>query len=157
MILSALILALYMGNADGCTVTDTTITGSSMQGILWDGQKISVQSMECGTVERYDHVLFTHEETPNAVVKQLWGMPGDILRVEDSGFFYINDVKVLTPFKRPYRLLGAYKTRFKKLEGELTGYMLLGHPGSLDSARVGLIPRENFLGFVPKDDPSLQR
>jgi len=128
-----------------------------MQGLLWNKQKITVHSFGCGKPERYDHILFTHTETPNAVVKQMWGMPGDTMRVEDDGTFYINETQVMTPFSKPYVLIGAYKTRFKKLEGILGGYMLLGHPGSLDSARVGLIPKENFLGYVKKAQPYMQK
>lgn len=139
--------------AEQCDTIETTISGNSMQGILFNGQKITVYTPPCGAFELYDHLLFTHEETPNAVVKQLWGKPGDILKVNKNGSFTVNGVKALTPFKKPYILLGAYKTRFKKLEGPLEGYLLLGHPGSLDSARMGLIPEENIIGFVKREEP----
>ncbi|MFC3052922.1 signal peptidase I [Kordiimonas pumila] len=154
MITAFLFAALMLfPEEDTCTTTETTISGNSMQGLLWDKQNITVYSFGCDTPSRYDYILFTHPETPNAVVKQLWGLPGDILRVEDDGHFYINDVMVMTPFSKPYLLLGAYKTRFKEIEGILDGYMLLGHPGSLDSARVGLLPESSFLGYVKKAEP----
>ncbi|MEX0298687.1 MAG: S26 family signal peptidase [Kordiimonas sp.] len=144
-----------------CKTIETTIMGDSMQGILFDGQKVTVYTPACGAFERYDHMLFTHEETPNAVVKQLWGLPGDIIEVNRNGSFTINGVKALTPFKRDYRLVGAARTRFKKLEGKpIDGYILLGHSGiemgstgSLDSGRFGLIPKENIIGFIKREEP----
>ncbi len=148
-------------SSEECTTIETTITGDSMQGILFDGQKVTVYTPACGAFERYDHMLFTHEETPNAVVKQLWGLPGDVIEVNPNGSFTINGVKVLTPFKRDYRLVGAAKTRFKKLEGKpIDGYILLGHSGiemgstgSLDSARLGPISKENIIGFIKRGEP----
>ena len=124
-----------------------------MQGILWDGQKITVHLPACGAPQLYDHLLFTSKQTVSAVVKQLWGQPGDVLEVLPTGHFTINGVKALTPFKRAYKLLGAYRTRFKKLQGPLTGYLVLGHPGSLDSARIGLLQEKDILGFVKRDKP----
>jgi len=157
MLLSVVILLSVLVDPTPCEIIETTITGDSMQGILFDGQHITVHTTACGGFQRYDHVLFTHDETSNAVVKQLWGMPGDIVEVKKNGSFTINGVKVLTPFKKTYVLLGAYKTRMKKLAGRpLEGYMLLGHPGSLDSVRVGLIPEENIIGFVKRDEPHIE-
>lgn len=148
-------------DADRCETIETTISGNSMQGILFDGQKITVYTPPCGAFERYDHLLFTHAETPNAVVKQLWGLPGDAIEVRRNGTFTVNGVIALTPFKRPYVLNGSAKRRIKKLQGKpLDGYLVLGHPGvemgptgSLDSARIGLLTAEQIIGFVKQDEP----
>lgn len=154
LLFSTLLWASMLLEGETCETIETTISGNSMQGILFDGQKITVHTPACGAFELYDHLLFTHEETPNAVVKQLWGKPGDTIKVNRTGSFTVNGVKAMTPFGKPYVLLGAYKTRFKKLEGKpLEGYLLLGHPGSLDSARMGLIPEENIIGFVKREEP----
>ncbi|MBL4837105.1 MAG: hypothetical protein JKY34_05960 [Kordiimonadaceae bacterium] len=136
-----------------CETIETTITGKSMQGLLWNRQKITVYRPSCGEAQLYDYLLFTHKETPNAVVKQLWGRPGDILAVLPTGHFTVNGVKALTPFKKPYKLMGAYRTKFKKIQGPIEGYLVLGHPGSLDSARVGIIPEKDILGYVKRAEP----
>ncbi len=154
--ISILVLSLVASLSGQCTVVDTTIKGNSMQGLLFDKQKISVRSMECEGLERFDHLLFTHDETESAVVKQLWGFPGDTLKVEDNGTFYVNGVKAITPFKRPYVLLGSAKTRLKKLEGTIDGYLLLGQPGSLDSARAGLFHEKDLLGWVDKEETFIE-
>ncbi len=137
-----------------CETIETTIAGDSMQGVLFHGQKITVYTPACGAFERYDYLLFTNEQTPNAVVKQLWGLPGDIIKVARNGSFTINGVQAMNPFKRPYILMGAYKTRLRKLQGRpLDGYLLLGHPGSLDSGRIGLVDKSKIIGFVKRDEP----
>lgn len=137
-----------------CNIIETTIVGNSMQGILWDGQKITVYTPTCGKPERYDHMLFTHAETPNAIVKQIWGMPGDMLRVAANGRLYINDIEAKTPFGKPYVLVGFSRKRLKRLEGKpLEGFVLLGHPGSGDSGQYGLIPIESVLGHVKRAEP----
>lgn len=135
--------------ADDCKITETTITGNSMQGLLWDGQKISVKSMGCGAPKRFDHMVFTHPETPNAVVKQIWGLPGESISVTEKGHLFVGDLRVLTPFGKPYKLLGFSKKRLSRLSGApLEGYLVLGHPGSLDSARLGLVVGDAILGYV---------
>jgi len=146
-----------MVTGEPCSVIETTVSGNSMQGLLWDGQKITVYTPACGSPKRYDYMLFSHEETPNAVVKQIWGMPGDELRVGDNGRLYINEEGAKTPFGRPYVLIGFSRKRLKKLEGKpLDGFVLLGHPGSLDSSRFGLIPEDTILGYVKRDQPYVE-
>ncbi len=137
-----------------CTVIDTTITGDSLDGLLWDGQKISVHTPGCGRPSRYDFMLFTHPSRPNAIIKQIWGMPGDTLRIAQNGQVLINDVAAKTPFGKPYRVLRFAKKRLEKLSKKpLEGYLLLGHPGSEDSARFGLITDDVILGYVKRDKP----
>lgn len=153
MIASFVFVSMVLA-AGPCKTIETTITGDSMQGMLFHGQKITVYTTACGTFNRYDYLLFTNEQTENAVVKQLWGMPGDTIKVSKNGSFTINGVQALNPFKRPYILMGPYKTRLSKLqEHPLDGYLLLGHPGSLDSGRVGLIDKSEIIGFVKRGEP----
>lgn len=156
-----LFLISLIVEAEGCETIETVVSGNSMQGILFNGQKITVYTPACGAFERYDHLLFTHEDTPNAVIKQLWGLPGDVVKVKRNGTFTVNDVVALTPFKRPYVLNGSAKKRIRKLQSKpLDGYLVLGHPGiemgptgSLDSARIGLLTKEQIIGFVKQEEP----
>ncbi|PCI64639.1 MAG: signal peptidase I [Kordiimonadales bacterium] len=141
-----------------CSTIDTSIKGDSMQGTLNNGQKITVYLPACGKPARYDHLLFTNEETGSAVVKQIWGMPGDTVEVLKKNRLFINGVLALTPLKKRYVLLGFAKKRMKRLEGKpLEGYLVLGHPGSLDSARVGVIAEKNMLGYVKRDQPYVEK
>lgn len=137
-------------SANECVRIETTIDGSSLEGQLWQNQAITVLGLGCGTPARFDYVVFRVEDSAPQVIKQLWGLPGDRLQVQDNGRFLINDIEAKTPFGKPYVLLGSSRTRFKKLEGELNGFLVLGHPGSVDSARIGLIAENNILGYVPR-------
>lgn len=147
----AALMVLFTLVPDDCVISETSVEGNSLQGLLWQDQVIKIYSLGCGTPVRYDYVVFRSDEAKLPVIKQLWGQPGDVLTVLDNGRFQINGVEAITPFKKPYRLLGAAKTRFKKLEGEINGYLVLGHPGSVDSARVGLLSTTDIVGYVRLD------
>lgn len=138
---------------DECLVTETTVKGDSLEGLLWPDQAIKIHSLGCGFPERYDYVVFRSTEAELPVIKQLWGQPGDTLTVLDNGRFEINGIEARTPFNKPYRLLGSARTRLLKLVGQLDGYLVLGHPGSVDSARVGLLSKIEILGYVLKNPP----
>ena len=135
---------------DDCITVDTSIDGASLEGHLWPSQEITVYGLGCGMPERYDYVVFHVTDGAPQVIKQLWGLPGDTLQVTEKNRFLINGVEAKTPFGKPYILLGSARTRFKKLEGTLKGFLVLGHPGSVDSTRLGLIPKRDILGYVPK-------
>ena len=134
-----------------CLITETTVEGNSLQGLLWKGQTIKIHSLGCGFPERYDYVVFRSSEATLPVIKQLWGQPGDILNILENGRFEINGTEAVTPFKKPYRLLGSARTRLKKIAGEIDGYLVLGHPGSVDSGRVGLLSKADIVGYVSRD------
>jgi len=131
-----------------CLITETTVQGNSLQGLLWPGQEIKIHSLGCGFPKRYDYIVFRSDEAELPVIKQLWGQPGDILTLLDNGRFEVNGVEAMTPFKKPYRLLGSAKTRLKKVAGEIDGYLVLGHPGSVDSGRIGLLSKADIMGYV---------
>jgi len=150
LILTALLMMIAPSDKD-CVISETSVEGTSLQGLLWQDQMIKVHSLGCGIPSRYDYIVFRSDEAKLPVIKQLWGKPGDVMRVLDNWRFEINGLEATTPFKKPYRLLGAARARFKKLEGEINGYLVLGHPGSVDSARVGLLSASDILGYVPQD------
>lgn len=146
-------LSLPAATAEDCVNVETSVSGNSLDGQLWQGQKIIVQGLGCGDPARYDFLVFTTSDAAPSepfIIKQLWGLPGDTLIVHDNGRFEINGVPAKTPFGKPYVLLGSAKTRLGKITGPLDGYLVLGHPGSVDSAQVGLILRQNIIGFVAK-------
>lgn len=147
------IVSLLSGtvHAEECITVETTVEGNSLEGQLWPDQEITVLGWGCGSPERYDYIVFEVEDREAQVIKQVWGLPGDELKLLEKGKFSINGVEAKTPFGRPYVLLGYAKTRFKKIEGKLTGYLVLGHPGSVDSTRVGLIEKWDIFGYVPQE------
>lgn len=148
----ALLCALsWTAQAEDCVTVKTTVEGNSLEGQLWPDQEITVLGWGCGSPKRYDYIVFEVEDKEAQVIKQLWGLPGDELKLLEKGKFSINGVEAKTPFGRPYVLLGYAKTRFKGFEGKLTGYLVLGHPGSVDSARVGLIEKWDIFGYVPQE------
>lgn len=146
---AALILALVMdAGTNECIRVQTTVTGTSMNGLLWEGQQIEILGLGCGKPGRYDYVVFREQDKTTPIIKQLWGLPGDQLEILPDGKFEINGVQAKTPFGRPYTLLGSAKTRLTALVGIIDGYLVLGHPGSIDSAKVGLIREGSLLGYV---------
>ena len=143
---------MLFGHAgDDCMRVNTTINGNSMEGRLWQDQEIEVLSLGCGTPHRYDYIVFRVNQDNDPIIKQLWGLPGDKVTVSSNGRFHVNDNEVKTPFGRPYILLGSARTRMQKLTQPLDGYLVLGHPGSVDSAKIGLIGARDILGYVPAE------
>ncbi|NVJ99180.1 MAG: hypothetical protein HWE25_13580 [Alphaproteobacteria bacterium] len=156
-LVSGLILALVFGVSEDtsdtvtCNPIEKEINGTSLEGQLMPGQKVTVLPTACGLPQRMDFVVFVSDESENLVIKQIWGMPGDILTVGGRGQVLVNGEQTLTPFDKPYILNRFFKKKLKAFEGELEGYLALGHPGSLDSGRVGPIPLEDILGVVKRE------
>ncbi len=149
-----MLLTLLLANeppAD-CTPVAKEIHGTSLQGQLMPGQMVMAVPPGCRDMQRLDFVIFISDESKNLVIKQIWGMPGDVLSVDDKGYVSVNGEQVLTPFDKPYRLNPYFTRKLKKFEGELTDYLLLGHPGSLDSGRVGPVPLKDIVGIVEKEE-----
>jgi signal peptidase I len=149
MLLLALTLLLAAPEGD-CSPVEKEINGTSLEGQLFPDQKVMAIPTGCHTPRRLDFVIFTSEESDNLVIKQVWGVPGDMLSVGKRGQVYVNGEQTLTPFDKPYMLKPFFARRLKKLEGPLEGYLALGHPGSLDSGRVGPIPLAQIVGVVPR-------
>lgn len=149
---AALMLIAANGQADACAPIEKKINGTSLQGQLFPNQKVTVVRPDCRALQRMDFVIFTSDESENLVIKQIWGMPGDILSVGDRGHVFVNGEQTLTPFDKPYFLKPFFRKRLKKFEGPLEGYLVLGHPGSLDSGRVGPIPYEDIVGVVEQEE-----
>lgn len=144
-----LALVLYDATPEDCVRVSTTVSGDSLQGQLWEGQDIEVFGFGCGVPEKYDYIVFRVHGNERPVIKQLWGLPGDIVAVSPKGQLLINGEEAKTPFGRPYNLLGSARTRMNKLTGPLDGYLVLGHPGSIDSTKVGPLSKNDLLGYVP--------
>jgi len=152
MIITLLTFLLATEVPADCTPVEKEIHGTSLQGQLMPGQKVMAVPPGCRDMQRLDFVIFTSDESPNLVIKQIWGMPGDVLSVNDKGYVFVNGEQVLTPFDKPYRLNPYFTRKLKKFEGKLTDYLLLGHPGSLDSGRIGPVSLKDIVGIVEKEE-----
>lgn len=148
-----LALALQGAQADtDCFVVDKEIEGTSLNGLIKPGQEIQIYSPDCVQPARYDYIVFRTRVSDHLVIKQVWGLPGDSLEVRDDGSMYINGVKALTPYDRPYILMGLDRRKMKAHEGPLTGFLALGHPGSIDSGKLGLIDAADIVGVVKREE-----
>ncbi|NVJ69483.1 MAG: signal peptidase I [Alphaproteobacteria bacterium] len=156
MFASFLFMWLAAQEVDDCSPIEKEINGTSLQGQLMPGQKVTAVRPSCRQLRRMDFVIFTSAESENLVIKQIWGMPGDVLAVGEKGRVFINGEQALTPFDKPYILNRYFTKKLRKFEGPLKGYLVLGHPGSLDSGRVGPIAYEDIVGIVEKNEGRLR-
>lgn len=148
MIAELLALFLLQDAELPCEPIEKDIVGKSLEGQLMPGQTVHVLPIRCMEPRRMDFVIFTDDESQNLVIKQVWGMPGDTFSVADNGGLFVNGEQALTSFDRPYIVNRFFKKKLKKFEGVLEGYLVLGHPGSLDSGRIGPISKDVMLGVV---------
>ncbi|WP_417461613.1 S26 family signal peptidase [Kordiimonas sp.] len=139
-----------------CEPIEKDIVGKSLEGQLMPGQTVHVLPISCMEPRRLDFVIFTDDESQNLVIKQVWGMPGDTFSVAKNGGLFVNGEQALTSFDRPYIVNRFYKKKLKKFEGVLEGYLVLGHPGSLDSGRIGPISKDVMLGVVKRSEGRLR-
>ncbi|WP_262689902.1 S26 family signal peptidase [Kordiimonas aestuarii] len=146
--LMAALMLLASETESKCDPIEKEIVGKSLEGQLMPGQTVHVLPIACFEPRRMDFVIFTDDESQNLVIKQVWGMPGDSFHVDDRGGLYVNGEHALTSFDRPYMVNRFFKKKLKKYEGTLDGYLVLGHPGSLDSGRIGPIDKDVMLGVV---------
>ena len=152
-ILSAMLLMTAPEGQPGkCEPIEKEIIGKSLEGQLAPGQTVHALPIDCAEPRRMDFVIFTDDESKNLVIKQVWGLPGDTFHVDGKGFLYVNGEHALTSFDRPYMVNRFYKKKLMKFEGVLTGYLVLGHPGSLDSGRIGPIGKDVMVGVVRRGE-----
>lgn len=135
-----------------CVKVKTSVAGASLDGLLWEGDEIEVYGLGCGDIGRYDYVVFYVGETISPIIKQAWGLPGDTVEVTPKNRLTVNGVEVKTPFGRSYHLMPGPRKRMAKLPDPIDAYLLMGHPDSVDSTRVGLIPLDKILGYVPYEN-----
>ena len=135
-----------------CVPIEKEIIGKSLEGQLMPGQTVHALPIDCAEPRRMDFVIFTDDESKNLVIKQVWGLPGDTFHVDEKGFLFVNGEPALTSFDRPYMVNRFYKKKLMKFEGVLEGYLVLGHPGSLDSGRIGPIGKDVMVGVVRRSE-----
>lgn len=71
----------------------TEVSGSSMENTLSDGDNLIVDkiSYRFHDPERYDIIIFPYKyEEDTYYIKRIIGLPGEHVRIDDSGNIYIN-------------------------------------------------------------------
>ncbi len=140
---------------EGCIEYVTTIKGSSLNGHFFEGDEIRVKPIHCGLPKFGDFAVFQGVGRADGyhgpAIKQVWGIPGDTLVIRSNGTMTINSVLALTPHHKPYYLRGLTLKKFKRFEGVLDGYLLLGHHASFDSTIFGLLKAQYLTGVVTRN------
>lgn len=123
-------------------VTPVQVDGESMYPTL-DNNEILLLKKYDHSYGRFDIVVFAYNNSK--LVKRIIGLPGDYVEYKDNEL-YINNKKIdfeLDAYTYDFELS---ELGFKEIpEGY---YFVLGdnRTNSIDSRRIGLIPKENILG-----------
>ncbi|MBM3257255.1 MAG: signal peptidase I [Candidatus Liptonbacteria bacterium] len=148
-----------------CKTTEEkmTIAGSSLAGILKDGQEVKVIKgyYNCKDANRGDVVVYGYAGGTQPLAKVVKAIPNDKLELKKSGAGWnilVNGAPAKTSGGTPYniseqgfRLLSLY---IKDYGGVVPGnaHLIMGDEigGSLDSTRFGLVDKSDFIGKVAR-------
>ena len=127
------------------------VVGGSMEPTLDDGDNVLIEklSVKTGGIKRYDIVVFPAGDV--FLIKRVYGLPGENIRIDDTGLIYINDEPL--DDKYAYEIMkeagraGGYGVMLASDE-----YFVLGdnRNNSIDSRalEVGSVRDENIRGRV---------
>ena len=123
-------------------VTPVQVDGESMYPTL-DNNEILLLKKYDRSYERFDIVVFNYNNSK--LVKRIIGLPGEYVEYKENEL-YINNVKIdfeLDTYTYDFKLS---ELGFKQIPDDY--YLVLGdnRTNSIDSRRIGLIPKEDILG-----------
>jgi signal peptidase I len=129
----------------------TEVSGSSMENTLSDGDNLIVDkiSYRFHDPERYDIIIFPYKyEEDTYYIKRIIGLPGEHVRIDDSGNIYINEKVLKESYGREViQDPGIARDEITLGEGE---YFVLGdnRNNSSDSRdpSVGIIQKKDIIG-----------
>lgn len=129
----------------------TEVSGSSMENTLSDGDNLIVDkiSYRFHDLERYDIIIFPYKyEEDTYYIKRIIGLPGEHVRIDDSGNIYINGKVLKESYGREViQDPGIARDEITLGEGE---YFVLGdnRNNSSDSRdpSVGIIQKKDIIG-----------
>lgn len=129
----------------------TEVSGSSMENTLSDGDNLIVDkiSYRFQDPERYDIIIFPYKyEEDTYYIKRIIGLPGEHVRIDDSGNIYINEKVLKESYGREViQDPGIARDEITLGEGE---YFVLGdnRNNSSDSRdpSVGIIQKKDIIG-----------
>ncbi len=75
-------------------VERVVVVGESMEPTLDNGDDVLIDKLSArlGKIGRYDIVVFP--AGGNLLIKRVYGLPGENIRIDDTGLIYINDVPI---------------------------------------------------------------
>ena len=145
-----LVIAIAVG-IRSFVIERVVVVGESMEPTLDDKDNVLIDKLFCkiGEVNRYDIVVFPAGET--LLIKRVYGLPGENIRIDDTGLIYINDEVI--DDKYAYEIMkdagraGGYGVTLAEDE-----YFVLGdnRNNSIDSRTldVGSVRDKNIRGRV---------
>jgi signal peptidase I len=152
---------LFFARSENRVLEEFEVRNNSMSGLLDAGEKIDVDFnyYKNNEIKRGDIVLFSYAGSENYLVKTVYGVPDDIVDLENAeGKFklLINGRPVENSEGKEFvfnaqraSLLSLYITDYK---GRIPdgAYLILGNleGGSLDSSQFGFVSSDSIVGRV---------
>ena len=123
-------------------VTPVQVDGKSMYPTLDDNEILLLKKYD-HSYERFDIVVFEYNDSK--LVKRIIGLPGEYVAYKDNEL-YINNEKVYFELEAYTYDFELSELGYKEIPEDY--YLVLGdnRTNSIDSRRIGLIPKENILG-----------
>lgn len=123
------------------------------------GTALQLFPTECETIEVGDIVVFKTSALPSAlVIKRIAAVGGQTLSLKKLSNgrvrVLVDGDSAFAVDGKPYELSDLAASVLKLYEGSLPAntLLVLGRPGTLDSARIGLIPLADVVGVVVLPD-----
>jgi signal peptidase I len=135
--------------------------GSTMSPTILDGDNVSVRTIDCSSIERYDLLVFVDPtvDTERFFLMRVWGLPGESVEIID-GSVRIDSTELQPVNKIDLSSVGNYGT-IKNTELKNGMFFVMGDnlENSWDSRFWGALSCENIVGRVvveetqrPKED-----
>ncbi|MDP3880966.1 MAG: signal peptidase I [bacterium] len=164
---------LFFGRSENRVLEEFEVRNNSMSGLLEPGEKIEVDFnyYKNNEIERGDVVLFSYAGNENYLVKTVYGIPGDIVDLENAGgparnasasvaggqFRLLINGRAAVNSEDNEFVFSAQKANLLSLyiadyKGRIPSdaYLILGNleGGSVDSSKFGFVAKENIVGKV---------
>lgn len=128
----------------------TEVSGTSMQSTLNDKDQLIVDkiSYRFKSPERFDIIVFPYQYAEDTYyIKRIIGMPGETVRIDESGIIYINGDELIESYGK--EVIAAHKRG--RAEQEITlgedEYFVMG-----DNRNASTDSRDPSVGNIKRDD-----
>ena len=122
------------------------VIGSSLLPAVRPGGLLIYDGVGCPQADG-PYLVFRHPAAPGPIVKAVIGRPGQIMHIGPEGLIYIDGHIALGVDAQPVAAMSGQRL-LQLYEGPLEGFLVAGIQGSLDSRRIGLISRDQVLGYA---------
>ncbi|PIR12753.1 signal peptidase I [Candidatus Falkowbacteria bacterium CG11_big_fil_rev_8_21_14_0_20_39_10] len=141
-------------------IEERIVRGNSLSGLIESGQTVEILFgfYDCNEIKREDRVVYNYAGDSEPIIKIVKGIPDDKFQLKKSGAdcwnILINGGILGNSQNMPYcfsehgyRMLSLYEKDYNGIIPQDV-YLILGNlaEGSLDSARFGLIGKNDILG-----------